>query len=174
MDQCEKGIISLEQTVPNEYLSDYAELAAYLSVNPNFQVYRWFNWLSTRNLLYLQSEMAELEQWFDQNDREELERRGKASEDEKVRIICRNQSWSTAVALAHAGCKSDASDKAKREATRMGKIKRLRLVTAEYRCKFWPHALVNVADSYSEEALIRHNECLLIDQLGETALRILG
>jgi hypothetical protein len=77
-------------------------------------------------MLYLQSEMAELEQWFDQNDREELERRGKASGDEKVRIICRNQSWSTAVALAYAGSMSDASDEAKREATRMDKIKKIK------------------------------------------------
>jgi hypothetical protein len=134
MDQCEKGIAPVSQSAQDEYLPGYAELAAFISIDPDFQIYRRFDRLSARNLLYLQSELAELEHWFDQSDKEELERREKASDDEKVSIICRNQSWNAMVAFAEAGSKPNTTEDDQREAMKMKNIRRLREVTAEYRC----------------------------------------
>jgi hypothetical protein len=133
MEQCEKGVTPLSKGSPKEYLPGYAELAAYISIDPDLQIYRRFDRLSARNLLYLQSEMAELEKWFDQKDKDELDRGENASEAEKVQIICRNQSWNISAALARAGGVPGASEEEKREAEKMEKIRKLREVTAEYR-----------------------------------------
>jgi hypothetical protein len=133
MEQCENGVAPITQGSPKEYLPGYAELAAYISIDPDFQIYRRFDRLSARNLLYLQSEMAELEEWFDQRDIDELGRGEKASEREKVQITCRNQSWNISVALAKAGGEPGASEEEKREAEKMDKIRKLRVITAEYR-----------------------------------------
>ena len=133
MDQCEKGSYHSHEDEAKEYLSGYAELAAYISVDADCQIYRRFDRLGARNLLYLQSELAALEQWFDEYDAKELERRSQGSVDEKVAIVMRNASWNVSVELAKAGRKPKASEEEKREAEKMQKIERLRVVTAQYR-----------------------------------------
>lgn len=133
MDRCEKGQSHAAEIETKEYLPGYAELAAYISVDPDCQIYRRFDRLAARNLLYLQSELATLEQWFDDHDRMEVERKSQASTGEKVGIIMRNASWNVSVALGKAGKSPAANEEEKREAEKLEKIERLRVVTAQYR-----------------------------------------
>jgi hypothetical protein len=63
------------------YVCGYPSLAAFLSSDPDHSavIYRRFDFLSARNLLYLQSELAEFEAQLRAFDQEDLR---KAEEDE--------------------------------------------------------------------------------------------
>lgn len=56
-----------------EYLEGFPSLSALLSSDPDLQVYRRFNRLATRNLLYLQAEILDLEARLKEFDAEDFE-----------------------------------------------------------------------------------------------------
>jgi len=129
MNQCEKG----GAVVAPEYLPGYAEFAAYIAVDPDVHIYRRFDRIIARNLLYLQSELATLEKWFDDCDERERLRHETGSTEEQNRIARRNKNWYRFIELAKAGDDQDASEEAQREAEKMRKIRELRIVAADYR-----------------------------------------
>ncbi|KAK3313385.1 hypothetical protein B0H66DRAFT_606649 [Apodospora peruviana] len=133
-----------QMTAIPEYLEGHADFAAYISIDPDLQIYRRFARLAARNILHLQSELATLEAWLDDFDREEADELWRASQDEKMNIWLRNRNWATFVGLAHAGGNqnSSASDEEKRQAAKLQKVERLKVVMAEY-----------------QDALLRQNRC---------------
>jgi N-formylglutamate amidohydrolase len=123
---------------PGEYLPGHAELAAYISIDPDFQIYKRFTRLSARNLLYLQSELASLSQWFEDFDRAEQQRLESTSMEEKMDVLYRTQSWSAFMSHADKGGRPDASEEDRRQAMKLRQIERLRKATAEYRSHSHP------------------------------------
>ena len=57
---------------PKQYLEGFPSLSALLSSDPDLQVYRRFNRLASRNLLYLQAEVLDLEARLKESDAEDL------------------------------------------------------------------------------------------------------
>ncbi len=129
--------------IPPEYLPGHTELAAYISIDPDFQIYRKFTSLTTRNILYLQSELTSLQQWFEDFDKIEREQLDSASFDEKMDIRYCNQNWNAFMHQAERGTQADPSDADRRQATKLSQISRLRKITAEYRCNQELFFLVN-------------------------------
>lgn len=115
-----------------EYLEGHADFSAYIAVDPDLQIFRRFTRLTARNLLYLQSELASLETWFDEFDREDEQRLLVASDDEQKDIWLRNRNWETLASMA-----SDANptptDEEIRQGVKMQQILRLRKLVGEYR-----------------------------------------
>lgn len=119
---------------PPDYLPGYAEYSAYIAVDPDLQIYRRFDKLIARNLLYLQSEMLALEKWFEEYDRDMLKLGTTGDDQQMQRIVSLNQDWQRYVEIAEGGVTGGyPSDQMMREAVKMDKIKRLREVTKEYR-----------------------------------------
>lgn len=116
-----------------EYLDGHAEFAAYVSIDPDLQIYRRFTRLSARNLLHLQSELAMLEAWFDEFDQEDVQNLSHASQPEKMDIWLRNRNWETFALMAKAGQRSEASEEEKRQAKKLEMVERLKTAMAEYR-----------------------------------------
>jgi hypothetical protein len=92
-----------------EYLDGYPSLAAFIASDPELAVYRRFDRLTTRNLLYLQSELLYLESkldGFDEDDRkrdigddlrasarvwEVLARKGNEHDRERIELVMRSR-----------------------------------------------------------------------------------
>lgn len=124
----------MEATQPaKEYLDGHADFAAYMSIDPDLQIYRRFARLSARNLLHLQSELSMLEAWFDEFDQEDAQSLGNASQPEKMDIWLRNRNWETFLLMAKAGAGSAASEEEKRQAKKLEMVERLKATMAEYR-----------------------------------------
>lgn len=98
----------------------HASFARFISSDPELSVYRRFNHISARNILYLQSELTELEQClreFDAEDRRE-ERLGNTDH-----LLC-TRCWSTF---------STRAQSPGREKEKMELILRIRVLVKEYR-----------------------------------------
>lgn len=119
--------------VAQEYLEGHADFSAYMSIDPDLQIYRRFTRLATRNLLHIQSELTVLETWFDDFDQEDSERLQGASQDEKMDIWLRNRNWETFVNMAVAGANPTSGSEEKRQAEKLLKVERLKTLMAEYR-----------------------------------------
>src|SRR5271156_3489251 len=85
-----------------EYPEGHADFSAYIAIDPDLEIFRRFTKLSARNLLYLQSELASLEAWFDDFDREDEQKLLHASQDEKMDISLRNRNWESFFVMAEA------------------------------------------------------------------------
>jgi hypothetical protein len=102
------------------YIKGYASLAAFIAEDrdKSTAIFRRFDRLSARNLLYLQSELAELEAKQDAFDREDL----KAGTEEKASA----RSWPVFKRRAEEGNNE-------REKERMDLVKEIREKIREYR-----------------------------------------
>ncbi|KAI9771146.1 MAG: hypothetical protein M1840_002497 [Geoglossum simile] len=61
----------VEKGFPEEYLAGYPDFAAFIASTKDFAVFRSFNRLSARNILYLQSELLYLQSQLDNFDQED-------------------------------------------------------------------------------------------------------
>jgi hypothetical protein len=116
-----------------EYLAGHAEFSAYIAIDPDLEIFRRFTRLSARNILYLQSELASLEAWFDEFDLQDQQKLLRATRQEEVDIRLRNQNWESFVILAEASGNPQSGEGEKRQASKMKQIMKLRRVTGEYR-----------------------------------------
>jgi len=116
-----------------EYPEGHADFSAYIAIDPDLEIFRRFTKLSARNLLYLQSELASLEAWFDDFDREDEQKLLHASQDEKMDISLRNRNWESFVVMAEADSTVDIGEEEKRQASKMKQVMKLRRVIGEYR-----------------------------------------
>lgn len=118
----------------DSYMTGYAELAAYISVDPDLQIYRRFTRLCARNLLHMQSELSRLEAWFDNFDNEERLRLNTAGLDNgQISILQRNMNWTSFMSAAEAGQAEDATDEQMRQAMKLVKVKALQSLMETYR-----------------------------------------
>ncbi|KAF2193950.1 hypothetical protein K469DRAFT_548266 [Zopfia rhizophila CBS 207.26] len=117
----------VEQPSPasKQYLEGFPRLSALTASDPDLQVYRRFNRLASRNLLYLQAEILDLEARLKEFDAEDLEL---ASAEEEggdwMEVKLSARCWEVFRERAEQG--------EKREKERMGLIKELRERLAEY------------------------------------------
>lgn len=96
--------------------SGYATFASFLASDPELSIFRGFQQLSSRNLLYLQSELLELENQlkeFDQDDAQKAD----------LDVMLLSKCWEVFSARAQ---------EQPREAERMEVISRIRTLTKEY------------------------------------------
>ena len=63
---------------PKEYLAGYPDFAAFISSDKELAIYRAFDTLSSRNILYLQSELLFLQNKLEQFDQHDLQSSNKA------------------------------------------------------------------------------------------------
>lgn len=109
-----------------QYLEGFPSLSALLSSDPDLQVYRRFNRLASRNLLYLQAEILDLEWRLKEFDAEDVEI-ANAEDDEgdwmEVKLSAR--CWEVFRERAEQG--------EEKERKRMRLIRELRERLAEYR-----------------------------------------
>ncbi|KAF8253798.1 hypothetical protein K440DRAFT_618275 [Wilcoxina mikolae CBS 423.85] len=99
------------------YPNGYSSFAAFIATDPELSVYRTFQRITSRNLLYLQSELRMLEDELDQLDKEDLN-----AEPGTNRHVC-SQCFERLSALEE----SDPGSK-----TRMNLIRKLRVLAKEY------------------------------------------
>jgi hypothetical protein len=114
------------------YMQGHAELAAYMSLDSDLQIYRRFSRLGARNLLHLQSELSELEEWFDNFDETERRRADSAADDdERVTVLQRNKHWTSF--LSSTGEGDAKTEEQKRQAQKLSQIRRLQDLMDKYR-----------------------------------------
>jgi hypothetical protein len=116
-----------------EYPEGHADFSAYIAIDPDLEIFRRFTKLSARNLLYLQSELASLEAWFDDFDREDELKLLHASQGEKMDISLRNRNWESFVVIAEADSTVVIGEEEKRQVSKMKQVMKLRRVIGEYR-----------------------------------------
>lgn len=109
-----------------EYLEGFPSLSALLSSDPDLQVYRRFNRLASRNLLYLQAEILDLEARLKEFDADDVDIAG-AEEDgsDWMDIKLNARCWEVFRERAEQGNK--------KEHERMKLIREIRERLAEYR-----------------------------------------
>lgn len=107
--------------VPIEYLNGFPTFAAYIASDPELAIYRKFDFLSARNLLYLQSELIALEAELKEYDAHDFIQEGKENMDVKLSSQC----WEV-FAIRARDCESE-------EAKRMIIIRKIRVLMKEYR-----------------------------------------
>lgn len=107
--------------VPIEYLNGFPTFAAYIASDPELAIYRKFDFLSARNLLYLQSELIALEAELKEYDAHDFIQEGKENMDVKLSSQC----WEV-FAIKARDCESE-------EAKRMKVIRNIRVLMKEYR-----------------------------------------
>ena len=95
----------------------YPSFAEFLGSDPELSVYRRFDRLSSRNLLYLQSELLELQAHLEEFDQEDYK-------DKSGDIILSARCW---------GKFAQRSEEYPRENERMVIIRKIRVVMKEYR-----------------------------------------
>lgn len=98
----------------------YASFAHFISSDPDLAVYRRFNHIVARNLLYLQSELADLERRLREFDAEDYREEKLGNMDHILSTRC----WSTFSARAQSPS---------REKEKMELILRIRALVKEYR-----------------------------------------
>lgn len=106
---------------PIEYLNGFPTFAAYIASDPELTIYRRFDFLGARNLLYLQSELMALEAELKEYDALDFIQEGK----ENMDVMLSSRSWQVFANKAR-DCKSE-------EAKRMKVILKIRVLTKEYR-----------------------------------------
>ena len=119
--------VDLEQSSPRtqkKYLEGFHSLSALLASDPDLQVYRRFDSLASRNLLYLQAEILDLEACLEELDAADLEV-ANAEESEWMEVKLSARCWEAFVEKAESG--------EEREAKRMRLIRQIRERLAEYR-----------------------------------------
>jgi hypothetical protein len=121
-----------QQALPPEFLPGYTELSAFMGSDRDGQIYRRFDTLSSRNLLYLQSEICCIETRLDELDKDDLEELQLGGEEQIVRIWQSNKDWSTFVREAEAGGSDVATVAEKRQAEKMSLVLKLRKLLPEY------------------------------------------
>ena len=104
------------------YLKGYQSFSALLSSDPDLQVYRRFDRLCARNLLYLQSEILALEARLERFDQADLE---DATRNHDIDVMYSARCWESFIQKAKAGNI--------RERERMLLIKQVRELVKEYR-----------------------------------------
>jgi hypothetical protein len=119
------------------YIKGYASLAAFIAEDrdKSTAIFRRFDRLSARNLLYLQSELAELEAKQDAFDKEDF----KAGTEEKASA----RSWPI--------FKQRAEENNKREKERMDLVKEIRGKIKEYRQSVHVLILAASADKVAQQ-----------------------
>ncbi len=97
-----------KHTIGVNYVPGYPSLAAFIASDPDHStaIYRRFDRLSARNLLYLQAELSILEKKQDELDKEDLK-----SDDIDAKDKARN--WETLLARAEAGSDDAAEERVK-------------------------------------------------------------
>lgn len=97
-----------DSSIEVTYVPGYPSLAAFIAKDPDHStaIYRRFDRLSARNLLYLQAELCTLEKKQDEFDRQDL-----ISDDLDAKDKARN--WDTLVARAESGRDDEAKERVK-------------------------------------------------------------
>lgn len=140
---------------PAGYLRGFPDFSAYVASDPDLEIYRRFNRLSARNILYLQSELLSLEAQLERFDAEDETRIKQASNiGEKMDIWQPNMDWDTFVRRARAGTLPEATVNDKSQDDKYRCLQNLRRVLAEY-----------------QDAIIRQSTCLSLPNPGEKPLR---
>ncbi|KAF2204293.1 hypothetical protein GQ43DRAFT_388278 [Delitschia confertaspora ATCC 74209] len=134
-----------ETVQPKPYLEGFPSLSALLSSDPDLQVYRRFNRLTARNLLYLQAEILDLETRLKEFDTEDLEVVS-SEESEWMEVKLSSQCWEVFRERAEDGCP--------REKERLDLILKVRERLGDY-----------------QDALIRQSHLLNLDN---PSLRVRG
>lgn len=119
--------VDLEQSSPRtqkKYLEGFHSLSALLASDPDLQVYRRFDSLASRNLLYLQAEILDLEARLEELDAADLEV-ANAEESEWMEVKLSARCWEAFAEKAESG--------EEREVERMRLIRQIRECLAEYR-----------------------------------------
>jgi hypothetical protein len=102
------------------YAAGFPDFAAYIASDAELAIYRRFSRLSARNLLYLQSELLELERAVDGFDTEDLqEQRGPDIDEARI-----PRRWEEFVEM---------SEKREKEKERMRIVREVRRLMKEYR-----------------------------------------
>jgi hypothetical protein len=130
-----RQFLSMTTFSAREYPEGHADFSAYIAIDPDLEIFRRFTKLSARNLLYLQSELASLEAWFDDFDREDELKILHASQGEKMDISLRNRNWESFVVMAETDSNPDPGEEEKRQASKMKQVMKLRRVIGEYRIR---------------------------------------
>lgn len=112
----------LERTLEKPPLTGYPSFSAVISSDPDLQIYRRFDRLSARNILYLQSELLEAERRLDEFDAvDQTDAAIHGNLDVMLSIRC----WESFARKARAGNA--------RERERMELIRQIRELVKEYR-----------------------------------------
>lgn len=135
MESQDPDMDSEKGRMPKEYLNGIPLFSAVLASSPDLQVFQRFNRLATRNLLYLQAEMADIEARLNQFDADDLAVSRTSNMDEVFRVQTNAHCWESFRTRAENG---DVQERA-----RMDLILRLREAMAQY-----------------QDALIRQSEVL--------------
>jgi hypothetical protein len=113
---------------PQQYLQGFPSLSALLASDSDLQVYRRFDRLASRNLLYLQSEILDIEKELDELDAADLEA-AEGKEDGWMEVKLSARCWEA--------FREKSENGEKKEVKRMELIKLLRERMAEYRAYFF-------------------------------------
>lgn len=108
------------QAVSSDDPIGHASFARFISSDPELSVYRRFNHISARNILYLQSEISDLEERLREFDAEDYREERLANTDHIQRTRC----WRTFSARVRSPG---------REKEKMELILRIRVLVKEYR-----------------------------------------
>jgi len=112
-----------------QYLEGFPSLSALLSSDPDLQVYRRFNRLAARNLLYLQAEILDLESRLKEFDAEDVEiANAEDDEGDWMEVKLNARCWEVFRERAEQG--------EEKEKERMKLIRELRERLAEYRASY--------------------------------------
>lgn len=106
---------------PIEYLNGFSTFAAYITSDSELAIYRKFDFLSARNLLYLQSELIALEAELKEFDAHDL----KEEKKENMNVMLSSRCWEI--------FEKRARDSNRAESERMRVILRIRVLMKEYR-----------------------------------------
>ena len=106
---------------PLKYLNRFPTFAAYIASDPELAIYRKFDFLSARNLLYLQGELITLEAELKEFDALDYVQERKGNMDVNLSSRC----WEVFINKARVS--------GSEEAKRMEVIRKIRALTKEYR-----------------------------------------
>lgn len=124
MESQDPGMDPEKGRMPKKYLDGLPTLSAFLASSPDLQVFQRFSRLATRNLLYLQAEMADIEARLDHFDADDLAMSRTSNWREENRVQRNAHCWETFRTRAENGDEQ--------ERARMDLILQLRKAMAEY------------------------------------------
>lgn len=138
-----------------EYVPGFADFSEYIASDYSLSIYRKFGVLGARNLLYLQTELHELEailRGFDEEDKIEL---AETTDKEKQRYIeCGVKTWEDLREQAEGGDE--------RQAEKLAVIHKIRVLMKEYGIFLLQSLQIKLLTAV-EEALLRRNEVLKLE-----------
>ena len=125
--QAEQGPVDIDSSKrPKEYLEGYSELAEFIASDDDILLFRKFNVLGARNLLYLQAELQELEARLKRIDEEDmLEMTTTKDISERINIDRGARDWDFMT--------REAQDENGRQAKKMKIVLEIRRAMKEYR-----------------------------------------